>query len=605
MKKNYFLRSNFRAKNAWQLFFILFLLLCLSFPALAANWYVSQYGAGKKDGTSVENAWQATNTETTAPLCKGIGCINWDNMGAGDTLYIIGTLHNITTFPVLTSGSRDNYFTISGYDAKSGIVLGAEKTYNLWSGPDAYGAFSISYTPTVVGAIEWMTEDGPLTNTKLINAGKIPDRTWVEGSYYKDTGTNTVYWKPVGGSISGKTVTFDATLSIDISNIDWVKVVRLKHYLTKYSIGQTAPASHIWLDNLKIQNIASIAIQVNFTRKTLGSDYGKITNCTISDAQNGIYFLSAGNEYNNDYWLISRNIITNIHTSPDSHGIGIQCGSNNIIEHNDISYTNTGITMWCGKKTVMNNNIIRYNHIYNSETARGDGRAQGIGWEGTNTTSTSMTGNYIYYNIIHDCGGAGIRPKFIDSANYVYNNTVRNCNPNFYFQGVSAYYPIGGVIKNNLSVDPNGNHWFISTYNNGDYSAVTINNNLYYPDTETRFSFKGKSYNFANWKKQLVTGSVNEYDGRSISSNPLLSNLSGRYSLATDFKPMPGSPAIDRGSNSVWFGKQKIFDVTGSTPITSDSGTIVAPGGTVDIGAYDEAGPAPSPPNNLKVILGK
>lgn len=64
-------------------------------------------------------------------------------------------------------------------------------------------------------------------------------------------------------------------------------------------------------------------------------------------------------------------------------------------------------------------------------------------------------------------------------------------------------------------------------------------------------------------------------------SDPLFVNQSGaNYQLRT------GSPAINAGLNSVWTGTASVNDIAG-TPITNSAGTIIAPGGVVDIGAYE------------------
>ncbi len=540
-----------------KIFFICFLVFVFGLgfgaKASAANWYVSQNGAGTKNGTSPSNAWQATNASSAAPLCTVAGCISWSSMTAGDTLYVIGPLHNITSFPVGTGGAINNYFAIEGYDNSSGIVLGVERSSG-WSGPDVYGAYNQSYTATISGVIEWTAT--PLEYTKLNNRGKVPDGDWQNGDYYYDTTNHLIYYKPSGGVITGKTVTFEAQIRLAVDGYDWVKLEDLNFVLTRISVGRTAASQHFWINNCSIKNAYS-GIEINFNRNIApGSDNGRISNCTISDINGtaGIYLMSSNTSYNNDNWLIDHNIITNIHTGSDSHGIGIQAGENNVFEYNEISYANTGFTFWNGDNTIMSDNIARYNFIHNMEGSRGDGRGEGIGWEGANTNSANMTGNYVYNNIVNSCttsitNGGGIRPKFINSGNYIYNNIVRNCEPNYYFQGVNASYPIGGVMKNNISYNPSSYHWEIATYNNGVYSGLTYDNNLYYPDGGSKFKFKDITNNFSSWKSALTSDSVSGADAASQIGDPLFTNSSGSYSLDTDFQLYWNSPAIDAGTN--------------------------------------------------------
>jgi hypothetical protein len=54
----------------------------------------------------------------------------------------------------------------------------------------------------------------------------------------------------------------------------------------------------------------------------------------------------------------------------------------------------------------------------------------------------------------------------------------------------------------------------------------------------------------------------------------------------SDYRLRPDSPCINRGSNAVWLGAANVTDYSGAA-ITDASGNIVAPGGVVDIGAYE------------------
>ena len=135
--------------------FFLFI-LNLAAPTWSANWYVSNDGAGARNGTSINNAWSQNS-------------IPWSKMGAGDTLHIIGVLHGLIVFNVQTSGAAGNYFTMAGYDSNSGIVLGFEYPYAVWTGPDSYGAYKLHYSNVCHGLYEWITAKGPLNYKKLNN----------------------------------------------------------------------------------------------------------------------------------------------------------------------------------------------------------------------------------------------------------------------------------------------------------------------------------------------------------------------------------------------------------------------------------------------------
>ena len=587
MKNTILSKSHPRARGLIGCCVLLFLCIFLASPAWGTNWYVSKAGAGVKNGTSVENAWAQ-------------GSIGWASMAAGDTLYVVGVLHGLNGLTISKSGSVNNYFTISGYDENSGIVFGPEYESASWNGPDAYGAYSIDYTnDNCKGLIEWPTASGPFGYTILTNAGKDPDNTWAAGNYYANTTSNKIYWKPVGGTIANKTVTVGAAFTLAFDGLSWVKFTNMKLLLTPIRIGVWGSSSYIWIDHITTRYAYYYAIRIRAHQDTTGypNDHIRISYSTISNAPEGIYSLGQVEGYDNNYVTIDHNTITDISGSGDAHCIGFQGGDNHLIEYNDLSYCNTGITMYSSIWQSMNNSIIRYNHVHHMEKNRvlpydvnSYGRGYGIGWEGTNPVADQMTGNQIYGNIVHDNNGFGMNIKFVSSSNYLSNNTARANDVNYRVTGVNATYPVGGVVKNNISLNPVSYHWYVAGGHNGDLTGLTFDNNNYYPDGSL-FRFGGVSYSFADWKTQVKAAGIVGYDNNSISSNPLLSNGSGTYSLISDFKPASGSPTVDRGDNTVWSGKPDIFDITGSVGITSSSGTIIAPGGVVDIGAYEVAGP--------------
>ena len=161
---------------------------------------------------------------------------------------------------------------------------------------------------------------------------------------------------------------------------------------------------------------------------------------------------------------------------------------------------------------------------------------------------------------------------------------------------------MAGVFKNNLSISPTIAHWWIQAYDNQNYSDLSISNNLYYPDGNLFvYWYLGSPLGFSGWQRKLTSIGVVGADMNSLSNDPFLSNGSGTYSLASDFRPTPDSPVINKGDNSAWSGKPRIVDYTGSTGITSDSGAIIAPGGVVDIGAHEAGTTGLSSPRNLRV----
>lgn len=72
---------------------------------------------------------------------------------------------------------------------------------------------------------------------------------------------------------------------------------------------------------------------------------------------------------------------------------------------------------------------------------------------------------------------------------------------------------------------------------------------------------------------------ANSGGSHSKTANPL-------FVSTTDFHLKNGSPCINTGLNSVWSGTANVTDYAG-TKITDAAGNIIAPGGVVDIGAYE------------------
>jgi hypothetical protein len=591
MKKTILSKYYLKARGLTHLFFLLLLCIFLASPAWSANWYLSQAGAGSKNGTSVENAWSWAQ-------------LNWASIQPGDTLYIVG-VYNAVEFRVGASGSANNYVTIAGYDSTSGIDLTYNEESTTFSGPDQYGAYvkHITWHPSrsEAGYAEWTTGTTPWNWTELTKATGLPDGTWAAGTAYYDSANANLYWKPLGGSITGKTLSMGSSNAFYINGNNWVKATNLKIYGGRVNVvGQ-----NIWLDHLTVDGLkAGIVVQL------FDCDYVRLSYSTIRNGSDGLWNMGG----DDDYITIDHNTFTDFKGGNDSHCIGFYDGGNNwVIEYNDLSYANTGITLYGGSgPNTINNNIIRYNHIHHMEGSRANGiagfeRGYGIGFEGPVTSESTRTGNIIAYNIINHCTGTGrpgsmaatgISVKYIGSTNIVANNTVYDCSPNYYIS-YNPGYPTGGVFKNNISYEPNASsgagykkHIMVGV-NTAGYSGLSIDNNLYYPDTGTLFYVAPSTYawNFADWKTNLAAASIAGGDVHSAVANPLFTNASGTHSSPSDFKPGSGSPAVDKGNNTAWSGKPSVFDITGTVGITNSAGTIIAPGGVVDIGAHEVARP--------------
>lgn len=118
-----------------RLLLILLLPFVMATPAMATPWYVSQDGAGNKDGTTYNDRWD------------GLLNVVWGGGGvvAGDTLYICGlNIHDMTGFGggiatvasmAMSTGTVGNRIIIRGdYPGDAGIVWGVYgMSYEAWT----------------------------------------------------------------------------------------------------------------------------------------------------------------------------------------------------------------------------------------------------------------------------------------------------------------------------------------------------------------------------------------------------------------------------------------------------------------------------------------
>lgn len=604
MNKDIFPRVSLKVMVNKHILLIVALFLCLTSHVWATNWYVSQGGGGTKDGKTAANAWSLASLNSTG----------WSSMSAGDTLYIIGIVNGIA-FNVKKSGITNSYFTIAGYDSTSGFDQTYHKDSTLsWSYNSSTGVYSLSkpapISTSIGGFAEMAIGDSPANWTMITKGTAVPDANTAAGTAYYDG--SVLYWKPLNGTIAGKTLLVGCINSWYINGQNWLKVENLRFYGGPIFFGYTA-SQHVWLDNITVDGMGGGTLIM------LGqSTHVRLSNSTIKNGIDGLW--NNGQTAPVDsYVTIDHNVFTNFKGGNDSHCIGLYNGGQRwTIEYNDLSYANTGITAY---GEFINNNIIRYNYIHNMEGSRANGvgysRGYGIGFEGNILSGETRTGNYVYGNVVSHCTGVsggmpawGIHAKFTDANNYIYNNTVYDCSPNYYLSSIT----VGGVakpaavtFKNNISYEPNNSSpgyqkHITVTSSVASNANFAMDYNLYYPDAGTLFQYAGCSYNFSNWraKSQMDTHSP-------IPSEPLFTNASGSYARSLDFILQNTSPAVNKGDNAAWSGKPDIYYLTGSTAITDSAGKIVAPGGIVNIGAC-EATPALSKtsstinvPGNLRI----
>jgi hypothetical protein len=504
------------------------------------------------DGSSAANAW------------AGWSSINWDTdgagpdtgVGAGDTLYVMGTIR-AASFSVGGYGlADDNRITILSYPATPGkLWQGKELPSGDWSGPDAYGA----YSQTCVGsysvyAYEWDID--PWINTSLTVMTVVPDATWTgTGLYYLDDGNNIAYYKPTS-SVKNVTARSGTCRTLEFTSKSYITFSGL----TISNQFKATSSSYLILEDMDITNQVSFYTACN---------NGIIRRCIIHDGSNGIYFInqSGPDSENHNNWMVENNIIYNMQGNSDSHGIGIQGGTGNIFQNNIIYNCGSGITFWNQTTQTMKDNTIRYNHIYHMGYY-GDGDYRGIEFSGETGDSDLTTGNLIYYNIIEDCLNAGIRIKMgIPTTGYsikAMNNVISDCYYSFVILPTNyESYEVGAYTRNNISYSPKTGGWHVYISSLGVTYNLSFDNNIYYGDG--KFDYEGTTWTtLADWKINM-----SPQDANSLSTDPL-------FLSASNFHLQVGSPAINAGVN---------------VGLTTDyAGNSVPQGAGFDIGAYEFLG---------------
>lgn len=324
-------------------------------------------------------------------------------------------------------------------------------------------------------------------------------------------------------------------------------------------------SSNIIVDNVEIANTESAGIMAGASTNVsvLNSDV-TMTNCAAASEQ--ISFS------NIDGFEIAHNkSYTNCNPSyspPGGAGIDAKGGSRNgSIHHNevwDIGGGSNGI--YVDGYSTSSYNI----QIYNNKVWDVEAGALCLGAEQTGNIHDVLVHHNIFATstdtglLMHDSGTEGGPVYNI----YVYNNT-------FYKNGTSGVgYKVGTRIFDSLLATGGlilKNNIFAESYNQQvGYDASRVDSSDIVMD-----------YNVV-YGTQVNSGPFTALSGTNyIDGNPLFTNAANG-----DFTLQTGSSAKDVCDNSVWAGVPDVVDYAG-TPVTDGSGTIVAPGGTVNCGAFE------------------
>ena len=153
---------------------------------------------------------------------------------------------------------------------------------------------------------------------------------------------------------------------------------------------------------------------------------------------------------------------------------------------------------------------------------------------------------------------------------YVYNNTL-------YANGTSGSDWLGGVRVFDSLLATNGVTFKNNIFSSAPYFQVGVEDEPGGPGIDAVVLDHNVIYGVhANSSVFIAVTGTN-----AITSDPLFTNAAGG-----DFTLQAGSPALNACDNTVWAGTVNVIDFNG-VAITDGSGNIVAPGGTVNCGAFE------------------
>ena len=209
----------------------------------------------------------------------------------------------------------------------------------------------------------------------------------------------------------------------------------------------------------------------------------------------------------------------------------MQRASNCTISDNIISYTRRPIVFFTNSTTypTADNTITR--NIVTDTLGQTVGQTTEF-WTSAaismeNASANMNYGNIISYNYITRCtSGLHMDGKSaVLDPNIIAHNTVVDCGRGIHVRNDADYH----TIRNNIFIDSVEINMYLGT---GATNCV-INNNMYYPDGETKFFLQGSGAdNFADWQTNT------SQDANSSIADPLIL-LHGRI--------IKSSPAVDTG----------------------------------------------------------
>jgi hypothetical protein len=537
--------------------FLILLILAWPFSAWAGTtYYVSNanpVGSDSNSGTSTSNPWLT------------IAKVNASTFQPGDSILFNSGCTWREQLTVPSSGTSGNPITFGAYGSGANpIITGANlvTSWSLYSGNIWQAALATQ--PTMV------LFNGAL-GTQVSSAGAlIAAAEWYWASnvlyVYSTASPSTVYASP-GIESSYRQYGMRA---VDKSNFTIQNITIQETILTGAGVSIQADSSNT-ISNITVQNVTSSfngwdGFIVTGDNTGTASNV-QFLNCTASyNGRAGFHIYetagasSGGFIYHNCLSTYSAQLI-------DHHGFSAYFASNVKRYNCEASYT--GINPATGIA----------NSAYSEE---------GHGLVFDNGTSNSF--NYACY--AHNNVGYGIQ-----ACNGGSHNTIEYCV-------ITARGGIGSRLNGGIIVYGNAGSSYISLYNNTIYSSAGGGDGISITpgvtgstiSIENNISFNTGGWGINNFSGAAISASYNLFSPNGdttsnvtstneVDANPLFTNGSGSFSLATDFTLQSGSPAIMAGLN---------------VGLTTDYAGNAVPS-VPDIGAYEYVAPI-TPPTGLRLI---
>lgn len=227
----------------------------------------------------------------------------------------------------------------------------------------------------------------------------------------------------------------------------------------------------------------------------------------------------------------------------DAEGISVNGSDYLTVESNE--FYNCGSAYTCFPFEFQTNigHIIRWNYIHDSHQLEARGR--GIEFQIGEDNVADKSGCEVYGNIVSNIPSIAYRSTWPTVEVVFYNNTAVNAGQSFWFNHTQqANKGPNIILKNNISLNPVGDHIFFGSATTDANYTLTSDFNMWYPDGaglfELQDSGESPDNDLAGWQALVKAGCT--FDPSSTIDEPeLVGPARGK------FAPRDGSPVIGAG----------------------------------------------------------